>query len=404
MDAMVLQTELATLRRTLHQRPEIGLNLPQTQHQVIKALEGLDLEITTGTQLSSVTAVLRGAHPGPAVLLRADMDALPLDEASEVEYASLNPGAMHACGHDLHTAMLVGAARILDARRSELHGDVVLMFQPGEEGYDGAARMIEEGVLEAAGQRVIAAFGLHVQPAGPSRGVFTTRPGTLMGGNAHVSITVRGAGGHGAFPHLARDPITVASEIVIALQTQITRRYDVFDPVVVTVGAMHAGTASNIIPDSAHMEATVRTFSVATQERTEGAITALCEGIAAAHGLTVDVEYTPRYPVTINEPSTYDFAAATIADVFGADRFEQLAHPLPAAEDFSHVLNEVPGCYLVLSAAPDGSPTAFNHSPHAVFDDSVLADGALAHAELAIRTLARHTGLTLQEGVRDAAR
>src|SRR5690606_26366931 len=214
--------------------------------------------------------------------------------------------------HDLHTAMLVGAARILDARRSELHGDVVLMFQPGEEGYDGAARMIEEGVLEAAGQRVIAAFGLHGQPAAPSRGVLTTRPGTLMGGNAHVSITVRGAGGHGAFPHLARDPITVASEIVIALQTQITRRYDVFDPVVVTVGAMHAGTASNIIPDSAHMEATVRTFSVATQERTEGAITALCEGIAAAHGLTVDVEYTPRYPVTINEPSTYDFAAATI--------------------------------------------------------------------------------------------
>lgn len=392
MDSTALQAELVALRRTLHAYPEIGLDLPQTQRRVLDALHGLDLEISTGRQLSSVTAVLRGAQPGPAVLLRADMDALPIDEASGVDYPSRIPGAMHACGHDLHTAMLVGAARMLAARRSELHGDVVLMFQPGEEGWDGAARMIDEGVLDAAGQRVVAAFGMHVRSHGGRRGVFVARPGTMMGGTASVAITVHGAGGHGALPHLARDPITVAAEIVLALQTQVTRRYDVFDPVVVSVGAMRAGTAANVIPAQAHLDATVRTFSTATQERVAAEITGLCEGIAAAHGLTAEVAYDPGYPVTVNDAARYDFAAATVADVLGADRFEQLEHPVAAAEDFSHVLNAVPGCYLVLNAAGDDDPltAAVNHSPQAVFDDSVLTDGALIHTELAIRTLADH--------------
>lgn len=392
MDLTALQAELVALRRSLHAYPEIGLDLPQTQRRVLDALHGLDLEISTGRQLSSVTAVLRGAQPGPAVLLRADMDALPVDEASGVDYASRIPGAMHACGHDLHTAMLAGAARMLAARRSELHGDVVLMFQPGEEGCDGAARMIDEGVLDAAGQRVVAAFGMHVRSHGGRRGVFVARPGTMMGGTANASITVRGAGGHGAFPHLARDPITVAAEIVLALQTQVTRRYDVFDPVVVTVGAMRAGTAANVIPAQAHLDATVRTFSTATQERVAAEITGLCEGIAAAHGLTAEVAYDAEYPVTVNDPASYDFAATTVADVLGADRFEQLEHPVAAAEDFSHVLNAVPGCYLVLNAAGGDDPltAAVNHSPQAVFDDSVLTDGALIHTELAIRTLRDH--------------
>ena len=392
MDLTALQAELVALRRSLHAYPEIGLDLPQTQRRVLDALHGLDLEISTGRQLSSVTAVLRGAQPGPAVLLRADMDALPVDEASGVDYASRIPGAMHACGHDLHTAMLVGAARMLAARRSELHGDVVLMFQPGEEGCDGAARMIDEGVLDAAGQRVIAAFGMHVRSHGGRRGVFVARPGTMMGGTANVSITVRGAGGHGAFPHLARDPITVAAEIVLALQTQVTRRYDVFDPVVVTVGAMRAGTAANVIPAEAHLDATVRTFSTATQDRVAAEITGLCEGIAAAHGLIAEVGYDPGYPVTVNDADRYDFAAAAVVDVLGADRFERLEHPVAAAEDFSRVLNAVPGCYLVLNAAGADDPltAAVNHSPQAVFDDSVLTDGALIHTELAIRTLAEH--------------
>jgi amidohydrolase len=233
---------------------------------------------------------------------------------------------------------------------------------------------------------------MHVRSHGGRPGVFVGRPGTMMGGTANVSITVRGAGGHGAFPHLARDPITVAAEIVLALQTQVTRRYDVFDPVVVTVGAMRAGTAANVIPAQAHLDATVRTFSTATQERVAAEITGLCEGIAAAHGLTVEVGYDPGYPVTVNDPAGYDFAAATVADVLGADRFEQLEHPVAAAEDFSHVLNAVPGCYLVLNAAGADDPltAAVNHSPQAVFDDSVLTDGALIHTELAIRALCDH--------------
>src|SRR6266536_2335651 len=247
-DAEVLRGELAALRRRLHQIPEIGLHLPRTQETVLAALEPLPLEISTGTDLSSVTAVLRGARPGPVVLLRGDMDALPVTEDSGEEFASKRPGVMHACGHDLHTAGLVGAARLLCARRDELAGDVVFMFQPGEEGYDGAGHMISEGVLDAAGRPAVAAYGLHVLSSVLPRGVFASRPGSLMAASDGLFVRVLGAGGHGARPHGALDPVPAACEMVTALQTMITRRFDVFDPVVVTVGTFYVGTRRNIIP------------------------------------------------------------------------------------------------------------------------------------------------------------
>ncbi|MFK3979012.1 M20 family metallopeptidase [Micromonospora sp. NPDC050397] len=400
-DAAALQDDLVRLRRAIHRHPEIGLDLPQTQRAVLDELAGLGLEITPGRSLSSVTAVLRGGKPGattpdgepaPAVLLRADMDALPITETTGLDYASKVGGAMHACGHDLHTAMLVGAARLLGAHRDALAGDVVFMFQPGEEGWNGAARMIDEGVLDAAGPRVSSAYGMHVRSYGTPSGLFRSRPGPLMAATAQLGVTVHGAGGHASMPHLTRDPVTVAAEIVTSLQTLVTRRFDVFDPVVVTVGSIHAGTTSNIVPDTAEIKATVRTFSAANQTRLRAEVTRLCQHIAEAYGLTAKIEYVEGYPVTVNDKQEYEFVRTVVSDVLGAERFDQLASPVSAAEDFSEVLNAVPGCYLILgaSAADDPAKAPSNHSPRAVFDDRVLADGALIHSELAIRALRRH--------------
>jgi amidohydrolase len=400
-DVAELEPDVVELRHRLHRRPEIGLELPKTQRAVLDALEGLPLEISTGSSCSSVTAVLRGtgtartAGPGgdsaprPTVLLRGDMDALPVQEVTRAEFASTIEGVMHACGHDLHTAMLVGAARLLSAHRDALAGDVVFMFQPGEEGWDGAGRMLAEGVLDAAGPRVQRAYGVHVIAGKLPRHQFTTRPGTLMAASDGLMVTVRGAGGHGSAPHRAKDPVSVAAEMITALQSMVTRQFDIFDPVVITVGSFHAGTRRNIIPEEAVFEATVRSFSRAARERVQVASVRLCEAIAVAHGLEADARYNAEYPVTVNDAAQTAFATGVVADVFGEDRFTPMPDPEAGAEDFSRVLEEVPGCYLFLGACPDDDydAAADNHSPHAAFDDAVMADGCLLHANLAIRAL-----------------
>src|SRR4051812_19491145 len=298
-DARGMQGDLVHLRRTLHQEPELGLMLPRTQERVLAALDGLPLDISTGTSLTSVTAVLRGgaavADEGRrTVLLRGDMVALPVTERTGVDYSARGE-TMHACGHDLHTAMLVGAAR---ERRDELAGDVVFMFQPGEEGHDGAGHMVKEGVLEAAGRRVDAALALHVTSGMLPAGLFATRPGPVMAAADVLRVTVRGAGGHASSPHRAKDPIPAACEMVTALQTFVTRRFDVFDPVVITIGAFHAGAQHNVIPDSAYFEATVRSFSNVAHAQILAESEQVCRGIAAAHGLEVDAECAELYPVT----------------------------------------------------------------------------------------------------------
>jgi amidohydrolase len=390
-DAQALSDELTRLRHTLHRAPEIGLHLPRTQQTVLAALEDLPLEISTGTSLSSVTAVLRGAPGGPCTLLRGDMDALPVTEATGVEYASEIDGAMHACGHDLHTAMLVGAARLLCAHRDELAGDVVFMFQPGEEGWDGAGAMLREGVLDATGRRVDSAYGMHVMSSMLPRGRFATRPGILMAASDGLHVTVRGRGGHGSTPHLTRDPVTVAAQLVGDLQTLVTRRFDVFDPVVVTVGTFHAGTKRNVIPDEAEFDATIRTFSAEARERIAAEAVRLCEHVAAGYGLDVDAVYTEEYPLTINDATHAEFAAGVAAEVFGTEHYQPQQQPLTGAEDFSRVLAEVPGCYLFLGACvtDDYEAADSNHSPRAAFSDDVLTSGTLLHAELAIRALRR---------------
>ena len=400
-DAAAIAGTLAELRHAIHREPEIGLDLPLTQEKVLAALDGLPLEVSTGRKLSSVTAVLRGGAGGgadgprdggrPSVLLRGDMDALPVTEATGLPYASRFDGVMHACGHDLHTAMLVGAARLLSERRAELPGDVIFMFQPGEEGHAGADKMIGEGVLDAAGERwPAAAYALHVSSTQLPCGVFTTKPGPMLAAADIIRVTVRGRGGHASQPHLAADPIVAACEMVTALQALVTRQFDVFDPVVITVGSFHAGTADNVIPDEAQFLGTARSYSAAARARLRDGTIGLVNHIAEAHGLTADAEYIEEYPVTVNDEAEANFARAVAAEMFGEGRSVLKLFPMTGAEDFSYVLQHVPGAFISLGACPperDPQTAPSNHSAEAVFDDAVLADGAALYAELALRRL-----------------
>ncbi|MGW5641632.1 M20 metallopeptidase family protein [Saccharopolyspora sp. NPDC003752] len=384
-----LLPELVALRRAIHAEPELGLHLPETQRKVIAALAPLDLEVRTGTALTSVVAVLRGTHPGPTVLLRADMDALPLQEATDLPFRSTN-GAMHACGHDLHVAGLVGAAHLLHAHRDELAGDVVFMFQPGEEGFGGARLMLDEGLLDVTGERPVAAYAAHVGP-GP-RGTFLTRAGTVTASSSTFSAEVSGRGGHGSRPHEAVDPVPVLAEIVLGLQSYVTRRFDVFDPVVLSVTNLAAGTgASNIIPGSARLSGTVRTTSPEALARVEAELPRVVAGIAEAHSATATAEITTGYPSVVNDQATTERALEVLRAAFGG-RVLAAPHPTMGAEDFSYVAQHVPATMLMLLASPpdlDGDP-APNHSPHAMFDDAVLGDQAAALALLAAQTLAAH--------------
>ena len=386
---------LVALRRALHEVPEIGLHLPVTQSLVLDALEGLDLEVTTGRSLSSVVAVLRGgaapAGEGPVVLLRGDMDGLPVSEEVDVPYRSRHEGQMHACGHDLHTAALVGAARILSDLRDELAGDVVFMFQPAEEGPGGAEPMIEEGLLEAAGRPVDAAYALHVSSSEYPLGQWFARPREMMAAVDTVSIRLRGAGGHGSEPHRALDPVPALCEVVLALQSMVTRTFDAFDSVVLTVGRISAGTKDNIIPDTGDLLATLRTFSKETRETAVAAIERVASGVASAHGLTAEVRIGESYPATVNDDEEYELAVRTVADLFGEDRFSEMPNPEMGSEDMAFVMDKVPGAYLFVSACPaeDYKSAPDNHSPRAAFDDSVVPDGAAWLAEVALRRLRR---------------
>ncbi|MFC4138789.1 MULTISPECIES: M20 family metallopeptidase [unclassified Microbacterium] len=386
-DAEALLPDLQELRRDLHRNPEVGLDLPWTQQRVLQALEGLPLEITTGVKTSSITAVLRGGKPGRVVLLRGDMDGLPVREETDLDYASTT-GRMHACGHDLHTAGLVGAARLLSARREEIEGSVVFMFQPGEEGCNGASVMIEEGILDAAGERPVGSYAIHVGP-GP-RGIVATKAGTLLAGSSTLHITVHGRGGHGSQPQSAADPVLPLSLIAAQLQSMITRRFDAFDPVVISVTQLSAGEAINVIPPSATLGATVRTMSQAALDALPGFITSLAEGIASAYGCTAEVDFTTQYIPTVNDEAETEFVIDELRELLGEEQVIVAPHGMMGSEDFSFVLAEVPGTFISLSSTPDDvelATAAMNHSPHVLFDDSVLGREAAILAGLAIARL-----------------
>ncbi|WP_231444347.1 M20 metallopeptidase family protein [Brevibacterium zhoupengii] len=386
-----LHDDLVRLRRTLHANPELGYQLPFTQKTVLDELADLGLEITTGESLTSIVAVLKGGRPGPAVLLRGDMDALPVAEDTGLDYASTN-GNMHACGHDMHTAGLVGAARLLAAHREELPGSIVFMFQPAEEVEGGAEPMIAEGLLEAAGVPLVAAYGIHVEA--DVRGRFTTKGGPLMAGFADLNLKVHGAGGHSSQPQATRDPVPAVAEIALALNTMVSRSFDIFDPVVVSVTQLEGSQASNIIPDTAKLTASVRYLSADSIALLQERVPEIAENIARAHRCTAEVDFRIGFPVTVNNPAETSTVIDRLGEVFGTEHVEEMAAPRMGSEDFSYVLQNVPGTFVFLGATPKGvDPNAeTNHSPRVVFDDGLLGDQAAALAHLAFARLVDELG------------
>ena len=380
---------LQKIRRELHQIPEFALQLPKTLARIVESIEGLG-EITYGKDLTSAVLHIKGAHPGPTVLLRADMDALAVIEDTGLDYASTN-GYMHACGHDLHMAMGIGAAHLVATHKDELHGDVIIWFQPGEEGHGGADVMIDEGALMVSGQKPIAAYGIHVFSSYPM-GVFGSRRGPLMAAAGGMTVTFRGAGGHGSMPWLSKDPITPMVEALAALQTMVTKKFSAFEPVVINTGWIKAGDdhTDNVIPETASFGATIRTFSKENSDKVARLVPALIQGIAAAHGVTAEVEFHSATKVLMNAPQAIDRVEAVIDEAFGPERYWNMEHPIAGGEDFASVLDEVPGAFVFMGACPpdaDPAVAATNHSNKAIFDDRVLADGAALLAALAFDAL-----------------
>lgn len=377
--------DLQDLRRRLHAVPEVGLRLPQTQQMLLEALEGLPVEIITGKGLSSITAVLRGGRSGQVVLLRGDMDALPVTEKTGLDYASTN-GAMHACGHDLHMTGLIGALRLLCAVRDQLPGTVIFMFQPGEEGHGGAELMITEGVLEVAGGTPDAAYAVHVDSTTPF-GHFVTRPGPLMAGVDALDIIIAGTGGHAAAPHLAVDPVPVAAEIILAVQSFATRRIRPTDAGVVSIGKLSSDSvAGNVLAREVSMSTNMRHFSEDAQGLFTEELPHMIRGLAEAHRCKAQITHISSYPATINEPAGTESVMERLTALHGSEWVQSMPAPSMASEDFSYLLQQVPGTMVFLGAKPPGlsiSGAAPLHSDRVVFDDEVLAVQSASLADLA---------------------
>ena len=389
--ATALSDKLTALRRAIHLEPELGLHTPKTRDKVRAALAHLPLAWREGSSTTGMVATLNAGKPGRAVLLRGDMDALPMPEETGLDFASTVAGAMHACGHDAHTAMLAGAAEILCARAEKLDGQVHFMFQPGEEGWHGARYMIEDGLLDPLPD---AAFALHVMPTGPG-GLVAGRAGPLLAAADRLYITVRGRGGHASMPHQTLDPVPVACEIVLAFQSLVTRKFDAADAVVLTVARIAAGTTDNVIADTCELSGTMRTLSPQARAGLKQEIERLAQGIAAAHGLAADVRIEEGFPVTICDDRAVAFGERVTANLFGAQAFHRMKHPIMGAEDFAYVLEKVPGAMFFLGVAHEGADLAACcglHSTRMVLDEGVMPKGAALLAGLAEEFLAAGFG------------
>jgi amidohydrolase len=373
-------------RRYLHEHPELSFQEYETAKFVAERLTALGLdEVQTGVAQTGVVGILHGAKPGKVVLLRADMDALPIDEANDVPYRSQRPGVMHACGHDAHTAMLLGVARVLASKRDSFAGTIKFIFQPAEEGLGGAKAMVEAGVLEDP--HVDAVFGLHVAQWEPSGMVLARDNAAMMGGNL-LKINIQGRGGHGAQPHLTIDPIAVGAAIVSALHTVVSRTNDPIQPGVLTIGAFNAGTASNVIPDTAELVGTIRTVSVAQRDALVHRATELAIGIGKAMGAEVTVDTSRGVSPTVNDPHMAALVREVASEIISPDRVAQ-GELVSGSEDFSEFLNERPGAFfLVGTRNEDKGFVGSHHNPGFDIDEDPMSVGISVLAGTALRFLA----------------
>jgi hippurate hydrolase len=369
--------KLVQFRRDLHAHPELKFEETRTADQVASWLQALGLPLHRGLGGTGVVATLRGsgpdaADPGRAIALRADMDALPVQELNRFGHASANPGRMHACGHDGHTAMLLGGATLL-AKRPDFNGTVHFIFQPGEEGGAGARKMMDEGLFQRF--PVQAVFGLHNWPALPA-GQMGVRVGPIMGSANRFEIRVRGKGGHAAQPHTTVDPIPVACAIVGQLQTLVSRVVDPLDAAVLTIGKIESGTVENIIPDEAFIYGTCRTLGDETLQQLIEGIERISSHVAQAHRASAEVIIKPGYPTTVNHAREARFMAQVMAATVGASNAHADVRPALTAEDFGFMLEEVPGAYGWIGNGPGGQPGVNLHNPAYDFNDDILGLGA----------------------------
>jgi amidohydrolase len=371
--------KIVALRRDIHREPEFGFDTEKTAGKVLAALDGLPLDIRTGIAENGVVATLKGGGDGPTVGLRADMDALPIREETGLPFASETDGKMHACGHDGHTSMLVGAAHALSGVRERVNGTVKFFFQPAEAGGGGGKVMVEEGVADD----VASIFALHLWPGLPF-GKAATKAGPIMAAADAFEMTVRGAGGHGAMPHLAADAITMAAQIVTALQTVVSREVDPVEPAVLTVGEIGAGTAFNIIPETARLGGTVRTLNEDLRRKMPERIAHLARSVAQGMRGDAEIDYEFSYPVTMNDEGVARRALGVIGDLFGEENALELPNPSMGAEDFAFFLQKIPGAFIWLGVGEDVSGL---HTPTFAFDEEILPLGSALLTALALESL-----------------
>jgi hippurate hydrolase len=370
--------DVVAIRRHLHENPEIGLSEYETSDFVAARLTEYGYEVTRGLAKTGIVATLRNGTGTRSIGIRADIDALPITEETGADHASRNRGVMHACGHDGHTAMLLGAAKMLAERRN-FDGTIHLIFQPAEENFGGARIMIEEGLFDRFACDAV--FGLHNDPGLPFGKVYV-KDGPLMAAVDEARITVNGHGGHGADPHAAKDPIVAGASIIMALQTVVSRNLHPLDQAVVTVGAFNAGIASNVIPERAEMAITIRSFDPKVRDMLEERIRAIAEGQAASYGMSVTIDYERGYEATINHKAETDLVRDLAGKVVGQENVAEIDRPMMGAEDFAYMLAERPGSYFFLGTAKTDADPPLHH-PRYDFNDDVIPIGVNLWVELA---------------------
>lgn len=385
-EAMILAPTMEELFYALHRCPELGRGERQTASLIRRRLEALGIPYTpladTGTM-----AVIRGDHPGRTIGFRADIDALPITEDTGLAYASRNPGVMHACGHDFHTAALLGAAELLQSRRGELHGAVKLFFQPDEEGDGGAARMIAEGCME--NPHVDAMLCCHVESGIPT-GKMSTRSGPVCAASNPFAVTLRGRGSHGAKPHLGSDVIVAGAHILTALQTISSRRTDPTEPVVVTVGSFHSGAAGNVLPEEAKFSGILRTMGGEARERVKAEFRAIVSGVAAAMGAEAEIEIFESYPGCRNDPGITDLLRRAAGKILGAENVLEQGAPSMGTDDFGYFSDASPGCYYYIGVGNEAKGFTYpNHNPHFAADPAALPLAAAVEAQAALDFLTK---------------